>query len=91
MNAGEFAKGSRPFSLGTRPVYWLRHIVSRSHASRLHSGRSAVPEQSPIAIGFQVYAEEGGETFGAARHAPFPLKQRQTLWLMISAGKRWFL
>jgi hypothetical protein len=24
-------------------------------------------EQSPIAIGFQVYAEEGGETFGAVR------------------------
>ena len=24
-------------------------------------------EQSPIEIGFQVYAEEGGETFGAVR------------------------
>ena len=26
-----------------------------------------MPEQSPIEIGFQVYAEEGGETFGAVR------------------------
>ena len=26
-----------------------------------------MPEQSPIEIGFQVYAEEGGEVFGAVR------------------------
>jgi hypothetical protein len=26
-----------------------------------------MPEQRPIEIGFQVYAEEGGETFGAVR------------------------
>jgi hypothetical protein len=27
-------------------------------------------EQSPIEIGFQVFAEEGGETFGAITYKP---------------------
>jgi hypothetical protein len=49
------------------PYMALRCLPACPPVALLHRGGSSMAQHSPIEIGFQVYAVEGGEEFGAVR------------------------